>query len=49
MSRTARIGLGARRDPIHAGAGVIGERGPLALHAGGRCAFVATDETVGPA
>ena len=48
MSRTVRIDLGARRYPIHVGAGIIGERGLLAPHAGGRHAFVVTDEIVGP-
>ena len=48
MSRTVEIDLGARRYPIHVGAGIIGERGLLAPHVGGRHVFVVTDETVGP-
>ncbi len=48
MSRTIEIDLGARRYPIHVGAGVIGERGLLAPHVGGRHVFVITNETVAP-
>ena len=48
MSRTAGIGPGARRYPIHLGAGVV-ERGPPAPHAGGRPASVAAGEALADA
>ena len=48
MSRTVEIDLGARRYPIHVGAGVIGERRLLAPHVGDRHVFVVTNETVAP-
>ena len=48
MTRTVEIDLGARRYPIHVGAGIIGERRLFAPHVGGRRAFVVTNETVAP-
>ena len=48
MIRTVEIDLGARRYPIHVGAGIIGDRTLLAPHVGGRHAFVVTNETVAP-
>ena len=48
MTRTIEIDLGARRYPIHVGAGIIGERALLATHVSGRHAFVVTNETVAP-
>ena len=48
MSRTVEIDLGARRYPIHVGAGIIGERRLLAPHVGDRHVFVVTDVTVAP-
>ena len=48
MSRTVEIDLGARRYPIHVGAGIIGKQRLLAPHVGDRHAFVVTNETVAP-
>ena len=48
MTRTIEIDLGARRYPIHIGAGIIGERTLLAAHVSGRHVFVVTNETVAP-
>ena len=48
MSRTVEIDLGARRYPIHVGAGIVGERGRFAPHVGDRHAFVVTNRTVAP-
>ena len=48
MSRTVEIDLGARRYPIHVGAGIIGERRLFAAHVADRHAFVVTNETVAP-
>ena len=41
--------MGARRYPIRAGAGIIGERALRAPHAGGRHEGAATREIVSPA
>ena len=48
MIRTVEIDLGARRYPIHVGAGIIGEQDLFAPHVGGRHVFVITSETVAP-
>ena len=48
MIRTVEIDLGARRYPIHVGAGIIGDANLLAPHVGDRHAFVLTSETVAP-
>lgn len=48
MSRTVGIDPGARRHPIHLGAGIVGGRGLPAPHAGGRHASVVTGESVVP-
>ena len=48
MSRTVGIDPGARRHPIHLGAGIVGGRGLPAPHAGGRQASVVTGESVVP-
>ena len=41
--------MGARRYPIRAGAGIIGERALRVPHVGGRHAGAAAREIVGPA
>ena len=46
--RTIEIDLGARRYPIHVGAGIIGEHDLFAPHVDDRQVFVITDETVAP-
>ena len=48
VMRTVEIDLGARRYPIHVGAGIIGDPKLLAPDVGDRHAFVVTNETVAP-